>query len=201
MGKFKLDLRTDTHHCSTLTHLDLVIAPSSITTESSFTSISGTNVKPKIVMSTRTWLPQHHLRKLWKPARARCPSSNSRQMFYRRQPTQGGENHYGSIQRVRQGLHGQQKHEGFAKRVYQGLRDQQGLGGQQAYENIWDDTTASRSNDAKKGDGNNTPENTQSSGSIAISTLDLDDMKQNIGTVGIEIGPTETTHHVYRPRD
>ena len=50
MGRFRVDLRTD-EKCSTLTHLDLAIAPSSTATESVFIIISGTKSKPEIFMS------------------------------------------------------------------------------------------------------------------------------------------------------
>lgn len=69
------------------------------------------------------------------------------------------------------------------------------------WENIWDDTTAPESEDAKR-DGNNASENTQPSGSMAIWTLDTDDMKQTVGTVGSETGPTRNAHHVlYQTRE
>lgn len=67
------------------------------------------------------------------------------------------------------------------------------------YENIWDDSTAPESEGAK-GDGNNTSGNSQPSGSMAISMLDHDEMKQSIRTVGNETGPMQNEHHVHQTR-
>lgn len=70
----------------------------------------------------------------------------------------------------------------------------------QGYEHITDDTTAPQSED-KKGDGNNTSENTESSGNVAISTPGTDGIKQNIRTAGMDIGPAQNAAHVYQSRD
>ena len=49
LGNFKANLRAD-ENCSTLTYLDLAIAPSSIAAESAFPT-SGNDMKPETVMS------------------------------------------------------------------------------------------------------------------------------------------------------
>lgn len=46
-----------------------------------------------------------------------------------------------------------------------------------------------------------TSQNTHTSWSITIRTLDPDDTKYNIGTVGIDTGQTDNAHHVYQTRD
>ena len=55
------------------------------------------------------------------------------------------------------------------------------------YEHISDDTASLESEDTK-GDGNNTPENTRSSGNMVISTMDPDKVR----TVDIDTGPTDS---------
>lgn len=50
IGKLQVDLRTN-KSCSTLTRLEFAIAPSSIATESVFTTMSGTKLKPEIVVT------------------------------------------------------------------------------------------------------------------------------------------------------
>ena len=61
------------------------------------------------------------------------------------------------------------------------------------YEHILDATSSPESEDTK-GDGNNTSENTRSSGNMAMSTLDPD----NMTTVDIDIGPNDIAHQVYQ---
>ena len=63
------------------------------------------------------------------------------------------------------------------------------------YEHISDATLSPESEDTK-GDGNNTSENTRSSGNMVISTLDPGNMR----TVDIDTGPTDSAHQVYQTK-
>ena len=62
-------------------------------------------------------------------------------------------------------------------------------------EHISDDTSSPESEDTK-GDGNSTSENSRSSGNMAISTLDPDNMR----TADIDTGPTDSAHQVYQTK-
>ena len=64
-----------------------------------------------------------------------------------------------------------------------------------SYEHISDDTPSPESEDTK-GDGNNTSHHTRSSGNMAISTMEPD----NMTTVDIDTGPIDSTHQVYRDK-
>ena len=63
------------------------------------------------------------------------------------------------------------------------------------HEHISDDTTSPESGDTK-GDGNNTSENTRSSRNMAVSTRDPDNMR----TVEIDAGPTDSANQVYQTK-
>ena len=63
------------------------------------------------------------------------------------------------------------------------------------YKQISDATSLPESEDTK-GDGNNTSEITRSYGNMTISTLDPD----NMGTVDIDTGPTDSAHQGYQKK-
>ena len=151
LGIFKVNLRTD-ENCSTLTYLDLAIAPSSITTESAFPRISGNNMKAKTVTSASMAM---------KTSSAQVKDTSSLKVyFFKESPAVlSTTTDSGWINTIKD------SHNEFIKSYVDSKN----------YKQISDATSLPESEDTK-GDGNNTSENTRSSGKMAISTLDPDNI-------------------------